>query len=622
MAESVEEILSFLLLHPASRGLAEEECRKVAASGVRIRSFAQDEIVYSAGEIPAAIWLIVSGRLCLASHRDQPRIPIARFGTHDQVGVIELVRGEPATVDLIAEEPTWALEIPHDLAVSLMESLPVLARNLLRDAAVPMSEFLDSSQKREWAKSLAIIHVSQHTRQVTNAVVDRLIDLGESIGRITDDPDQIPSETTFRFSGEETAEIRAQLGKWTKMDRVVLEFESETKTADPQRLSPLLQYVQQAFFVVTPENHAKLETMLSDLVAQTRAFRDKLNVIWVVSAAERVIPLAPELQKMITRHFVVHHGDDELLHYGDLPDGLNAGTERIVHALRGVQIGLALGGGAARGMAHLGVFQALERAGIVVDLMAGTSVGAMLGVTYCAGFSAEFALGSYPSDLKLPRFFRMLPGGGKWYLIWKYRTRGWDPMLRRYFQRWRLEQLPIPIETVSADLVSGEEVIRSQFDCVDAITESINLPQLSPPYLRDGKVLVDGGILNVIPADALIRRGANFVIGVDVASRMEREFAGNKPDTPTGQMRKPSITQVIRRVRQVQDRNLCRIGSLSADVTITPDVADVDIAAFEDTRQTAQLGMAAAERILPSLRQKLHDLDPQLFPITETPGVP
>lgn len=619
--ETIDQTLLFFLLHPVSHGLSEEESQKVASSGASIRSFAQGETVFSAGQTPRGIWLIISGRLCLVAPDDRSRQPISRFATHDQVGMIELVRGETPTVDLIAEEPTSTLEIPSEVAVRLMESIPMLARNLLREAAVPMTEFIDSGKKRASDKTIAFIHLSRRTRSVSDAVIERLGDLGETVGRITDDPNQDADEHTFlfqnRFDDSEIVEIRHQLTRWVDLPRVSLEFESETKPDRLDELAALLQYVHRAFFVGTPDRHFQLAELLTQLTARTRSFRDKVNVIWVLSDRQRVGPLSAKVQSLSTSQYLVHEKRPtlDLLHYDELPGDLNPGVERVVHAIRGVQIGLALGGGAARGMAHVGVFAALEQSGIVVDRIAGTSVGAMLGVTYSAGYSSQFARQAYPTDLKLPFAFRMIPAGGKLYLVWKYRTRGWDAMLRKYFFDWQLQQLPIPIDTVSADLVSGEEVIRSEFDAVDAITESINLPELSPPYLRDGQVLVDGGILNVIPADTLIRRGCNFVIGVDVASKMEKSFLGNTPETPTEKMRKPSLVSVIRRVRQVQDRNLCRLGSQSADLTIAPDVSHVDIAAFEDTVQTAELGYVASMQMMPTLLRQLHDLDPQLFPL-------
>jgi predicted acylesterase/phospholipase RssA len=85
--------------------------------------------------------------------------------------------------------------------------------------------------------------------------------------------------------------------------------------------------------------------------------------------------------------------------------------ERLVHDLRGIRIGVALGGGAARGMSHLGVLKALEQNDIVVDMIAGTSAGAMSGVVYSAGLDCDYSATQFAADLKLPWLFRRLPSG-------------------------------------------------------------------------------------------------------------------------------------------------------------------------------------------------------------------
>ena len=132
---------------------------------------------------------------------------------------------------------------------------------------------------------------------------------------------------------------------------------------------------------------------------------------------------------------------------------LQQGVERIIHHLRGVQIGLALGGGAARGMAHLGVLKALEQHGIYVDMLAGTSAGAMTGMIYASGLDPQYTAHCFKNDLRPSWFFRQLPAGGYWYLLYKYRRGQFDPMLRKYLHDLRAEQLVIPMFTMAVDLV-------------------------------------------------------------------------------------------------------------------------------------------------------------------------
>src|SRR4029077_16439712 len=143
---------------------------------------------------------------------------------------------------------------------------------------------------------------------------------------------------------------------------------------------------------------------------------------------------------------------------------LQHGFERIVHHLRGIQIGLALGGGAARGMAHLGVLKALEQHGIYIDMLAGTSAGALTGTVYAAGFDLDYIVHCFKTDLRPPWFFRQLPGGGYWYLLYMYRRNQFDSMLRKYLGRVKMEQLILPTCAISVDLVEGEPLVREVGD--------------------------------------------------------------------------------------------------------------------------------------------------------------
>ena len=100
---------------------------------------------------------------------------------------------------------------------------------------------------------------------------------------------------------------------------------------------------------------------------------------------------------------------------------LASGMERLVHHLRGIRIGVALGGGAARGMSHLGVLKALEQNGIVVDMIAGTSAGAMTGIVYASGLDCDYTADRFSTDLRPGWIFRHIPHGNHWYLVYKYR---------------------------------------------------------------------------------------------------------------------------------------------------------------------------------------------------------
>ena len=111
----------------------------------------------------------------------------------------------------------------------------------------------------------------------------------------------------------------------------------------------------------------------------------KINVVWLLADGYQTSPFAPELSELVSGDFKITFSEPQ----SPLGKTLAYGVERLIHYLRGIKIGLALSGGAARGMAHLGVLRVLEQNGIVVDMIAGTSAGALTGIPYASGVSAD-----------------------------------------------------------------------------------------------------------------------------------------------------------------------------------------------------------------------------------------
>ena len=264
-------------------------------------------------------------------------------------------------------------------------------------------------------------------------------------------------------------------------------------------------------------------------------------------------------------------------------------------------------------MSHLGVLKALERSGIVVDMIAGTSAGAMTGIMYSAGLDPDYNADPFATDLRPSWIFRHLPQGNYWHLLYKYRRGQFDPMLRKYLHDWRLEQLAVPCLSVTVDLVSGNSVVRERGDAVHAILESINLPVLSVPIVRNGQALIDGGLVNNIPADVLVSMGCNFVIAVSVTAKLETRFCDITPEKPTLSRNKPGIVPTILRSLLVQNHNLNAFGVQPADVVIEPDVTGIDPSEFMRAKELAAIGEAAALEQVPKIRRLLNRLDPQLF---------
>ncbi len=176
------------------------------------------------------------------------------------------------------------------------------------------------------------------------------------------------------------------------------------------------------------------------------------------------------------------------------------------------KIGLALGSGSARGLAHLGVIRALAQAGIVVDLTAGTSIGALIGAIHAAGKLDELEATFQSFDWKktLSFFDVVLPKSG---LLDGARI---GELVRAHVHAAAIEALPMPFAAVATDIGSGEEVVIRSGDVIEAVRASISVPGIFTPVRRNGSILVDGGLTNPVPVSVARAMGAGIVIAVDL----------------------------------------------------------------------------------------------------------
>ncbi len=184
------------------------------------------------------------------------------------------------------------------------------------------------------------------------------------------------------------------------------------------------------------------------------------------------------------------------------------------------KIGLALGAGAARGWAHVGVLKALEESSIPVDMISGTSMGALVGALYARGKKAatleELALGVDWKQLVHLADLNLLFGKGF------IRGRKLKEVLRSLIGDVRFEDLKIPLAIVAADAQTSEEIIFTKGSVIEAVRASISLPVIFTPVKWKDRFLVDGGVVDPVPVDIVRDMGADVVIAVNVIPEPQR----------------------------------------------------------------------------------------------------
>lgn len=255
-------------------------------------------------------------------------------------------------------------------------------------------------------------------------------------------------------------------------------------------------------------------------------------------------------------------------------------------------LGLALGSGGSRGIAHIGVLVALEEAGIKPDFISGCSMGAVVGGCYCAGISAHEI-----RDIALRLKTRDIVDIGPSILARKslLRSKKVEELLFEYIGDVRIEDMPIPFKCLATDLISGKLHVFESGCAARAVQASCAIPGVFKPVEVDGMTLVDGGCLCRVPVKTVKDMGADVVVAVDVLSNV------SNPIENVG-----GIVNLLLRVFDLMDANQTdmrsRIEGDIANIVIKPVIDNVSQYAVKDLDKTYEVGYNLGKQYVDKIR--------------------
>ncbi|WLR52228.1 patatin-like phospholipase family protein [Bacillus tianshenii] len=247
------------------------------------------------------------------------------------------------------------------------------------------------------------------------------------------------------------------------------------------------------------------------------------------------------------------------------------------------KIGLALGSGGARGFAHLGVLRVLQEEGIPIDVIAGSSMGSLIGAFYGAGHDMTRLY-------KLATAFRR-----KYYLDFTVPKMGFisgnrvKELIKLFTKGKRIEELDVVLGIVATDLKKGEKKVFTEGKLPEAVRASIAIPGIFVPENIDGTLYVDGGVIDRVPVQTARDLGADFVIAVDVSHvKAEVEIT--------------SIYDVIMQSIDIMQDELVRSRVMHADIMLIPDVSQFTSRAFTNLEEIIRIGEEEARKHLPQIK--------------------
>jgi len=256
------------------------------------------------------------------------------------------------------------------------------------------------------------------------------------------------------------------------------------------------------------------------------------------------------------------------------------------------KIGLALGGGASRGFAHIGVIQVLEDIGIKPDYIAGSSMGAIIGALYAAG-ATPYMIEGIANNVNAKLCYDV--GFSRKGLI---RGKRLEELIQLLTRNMDFRDLPIPLGVTAVDLITNERVVINEGKVYKGVRASVSIPGIFHPVPDGDRVLIDGGILERVPVRVVREMGADIVIGVDVAFHGKHRPPENFVET---------ILQAI----EAMDLEILKLTIPTDDIMIRPEVYLPNPMSLENVDVAVEAGKEAALKSVDQLKTLVQGQDPE-----------
>lgn len=527
---------------PLLAGAGEGALAELAADAHPLRVLAGDWVLRE-GEEADDLYVVLRGRLRVVVDADGEERTVRVLGPGAAIGELALLTGAARSASVQAMRDTTLLRLPRGPFQELLESEPSFAAAVARELALQLqaSGGLSAPPTRPALFTLRGLGAHVPVRAVAASLAATLerygtVEVLDASAAGTGAVERAEDEHAHVVLVDETGS-----GVWSDLcarqaDRLLLVATEESRP--PERSFPAADLV-----FLGPSSSTALRGMLDAVAPRTH---------------HRLATTEPS----------------------------DPGIGRLARRLVGRALGVVLSGGGARGFAHIGALAELEQEGIEVDRYGGCSMGSFIAAMAAAGWRTseirdrcheELVRRSPFNDYTIPR-------------VALIRSRKAGRMLERLFGELTIEELPRPLFTVSADLLSSRLVVHRRGSVVEAVGASMSIPGLVPPLPRGGQLLVDGGVLNNLPVDAMADVAEGPIVAIDVVRRLEPSDAEAAP--------LPSIMETLSRATVLGSVERAERNRDLALLVVTPDVQDIPLRDFRALDRAVNAGRVAARHAL------------------------
>jgi predicted acylesterase/phospholipase RssA/CRP-like cAMP-binding protein len=492
----------------------DEAVRQELATQLEPVHMAAGQVVFQQGDPGDGLYLVVSGRLRVSVAADGPERMLYDLGRGAIVGEMALLTDRPraATVHAVRDSDLLLLRVSS--FTSLLERSPALVSGIMRllvDRVLAVNRLLtvDRPQAPPPVRAIAVVGAGQNVRAATT-MAGRLAEQLARAGAVF----RVDADVVARQLGPGAAQRgpgdpgRAELIRW--LHAVERDHDRVIYQPDPEDTAWSRLCLSQSDVVVLVAS-AGDDPSIGAVEARALATGSLRCELALLHHTDPVYPAQlPATARWLERRPVADH------HH--LRDGRPGDVARLARMITGTGCGLVLGGGGARGLAHLGVIRALEEAGVPIDVVGGTSIGAIMAGLYARGLADServrvvSTIARHGRRLITPTLPLVALSAGRYV----------DRILVEHLTAVPIEDLPVRFFCISTSLTLAEEVIHERGPLWAAVRASLALPGIWPPVYAARDLLIDGGAIDNVPVDVMRGRvGSGTVIAVDVSPEVE-----------------------------------------------------------------------------------------------------
>ncbi len=657
----MDEKLQVLEQVPLLASLGEELMKDLAAGG-EIVAFKKGDLVVREDDPGDALYAVISGRLQAYTRLGSGHERVfTTYSNGDYFGEMPLLSGETHWCNVRTLNDSILLKIPRELFDAVLRRDPRVAASVLGRMGHRIKELRAEKYRAKCSTIISLFSALPGTGKTTLAT-----NLVASLVRETHEPVLLLDFSGRRSAAPLTRRDRLSSGNGHALEESVvhtphgydrLDLELGQDAADAEKIAPLFGRVVKQYdyvlvdlpnrvsrsvfscllqsdqiYVVTKneaESLGQTRELLRDLEKHAVSVMPKAKLI-LTSVQELGTPRVEEAERKLGQQIAyvlarIPEADIQPEQGNESPyvvrrpmEAYSFVVRRMARELGNVLVGLALGSGAARGLAHIGAIRVLEREKIAVDVVAGSSMGALIAAAWATGKSAdemeEIALRVKGRRAFLKLLDPMFPGSG---IIRGLKI---TDFLYSIVDDLTFGDTVIPLKIVASDLNTMEEVVFEQGKLIDAIRASISIPGVFRPVLNDSRTLIDGGITNPVPVSVLARAGVSRIIAINTIPNIdemkERERCraelrratggivtkavretGALVDTPT------SIINIYMRSMHAMQSRMAEQACVEADIVIRPIPRESVWYDFYHPDRYIRCGEEAATAVLPRLKE-------------------